>query len=77
MRCRKDYLFFILYTFIDEREVEFELKQPAIKLIPFPIVEVGLNRLGLFTFDINIGYFNVIFIHFGFSFALGALRGRY
>ena len=77
MRCREDYLFFIFYTFIDKREVEFELKQLAVKLASFPIVEVGLNRLGLLTFDINIGYFNIIFIYFGFSFALGALRGRY
>ena len=77
MRYRKDYLFFILYTFVNKREVELELKQPIIKFIPFPIVEVGLNRLGLLTFDINIGYFNIIFIYFGFSFALGALRGRY
>ena len=77
MRYREDYLFFILYTFINKREIEFELKQPIVKLTPFLIIEVGLNRLSLLTFNINIGYFNIIFIHFGFSFALGALRGRY
>ena len=72
MKYREDYLFFIFYTFINKREVEFKLKQPTIKLTPFPIVEIGLNRLGLLTFDINIGHFNIIFIYFGFSFALGA-----
>ena len=77
MKCRKDYLFFILYTFVNKREVELELKQPTIKFIPFPIIEVGLNRLGLLTFNINIGHFNIVFIYFSFSFALGALRGRY
>ena len=77
MRCRKNYFFFILYAFVNKRKVEFELKQLAIKLAPFPIVEIGLNKLSLFTFYINIGYFNIIFIYFGFSFALGALRGRY
>ena len=77
MKCRKDYLFFIFYTFINKQEVKFELKQPIIKLTPFLIVKIGLNKLGFFTFNINIGYFNIVFIYFGFSFALGALRGRY
>ena len=77
MRYREDYLFFILYTFINKREVKLELKQPIIKLVPFPIIEIGLNRLGLFTFNIDIGHFNIVFIYFGFSFALRALRGRY
>ena len=77
MRYRKDYLLFIFYILINEREIELKLKQLLIKLIPFLIIEVGLNRLSLFTFNINIGYFNIIFIYFGFSFALRALRGRY
>ena len=77
MRYRENYLFFILYIFINKREVELELKQPAIKLAPFPIIKIGLNRLGLFTFNINIGHFNIVFIYFSFSFALEALRGRY
>ena len=77
MRCRENYLLFIFYTFIDKREVEFELKQPAVKLASFLIIEIGLNRLGLFTFNIDISHFDIIFIYFGFSFALGALRGRY
>ena len=77
MRYRENYLFFVLHTFINKREVEFKLKQLIVKFAPFPIVEVGLNRLGLLTLNINIGHLNIIFIHFSFSFTLGALRGRY